>query len=483
MAGQKILMITHSELGQATIVLSVAHELLLRGCDVHIASFNALSRPVEEMNARAALLSDGPAKSATFHPVDGLSMAETYTKRWSESVFPTHLPGYDGVLDAFKTKSGKLMACWTGPEYMKAHDSIVTIIKEIQPTLITVDSLFYQSIDACRTAGREFTILSANSLKDHVFQPWLATLWKYPFSGSGFPFPIPWRFFFKNIYLAIQVAIIYPKFPALKDLNTYRNEHGIPGPLATWETLQDKNIPYIIACSPEIDFPCQITEQFTTCGPILRPFRSIAVESPSLATWLAKAPTVLINLGSHLLTDTENMKQYIEAIQTLLDCRSDVQVLWKMKTLAGTDFKLEDFVDDSFTQRVRTESWLNADPACILESGNVVCMVHHGGANSYNEAVWAGVPHIVLPVWFDTYDFASRVEYHGIGVWGSKKSAPKINGKEFGEAFRRVLASEESETIRNKALALRNQLSPIPGRVMACEKILKLCGDHTDKTK
>jgi hypothetical protein len=37
--------------------------------------------------------------------------------------------------------------------------------------------------------------------------------------------------------------------------------------------------------------------------------------------------------------------------------------------------------------RVRVVGWLEAEPAAVLTTGRVVCSVHHGGANSYYEAV------------------------------------------------------------------------------------------------
>jgi len=37
--------------------------------------------------------------------------------------------------------------------------------------------------------------------------------------------------------------------------------------------------------------------------------------------------------------------------------------------------------------RIRIERWLTVEPAALVESGHIVCSVHHGGANSYFEAV------------------------------------------------------------------------------------------------
>ena len=172
-------MLTNSELGQATVCLSVAHEFLLRGYDVHVASFSVFRPQVEEMSARAATLSDKAATAATFHPVHGLSMLDAYMQRQDADGFPMHSPGLHGAADAFE-KLPQMIAGLGGPEYVRTYESIVAIIKEIQPEIITVDPLFGQAADACRTLDRDFIVLSPNTLREHVWQPWLASLWRYP---------------------------------------------------------------------------------------------------------------------------------------------------------------------------------------------------------------------------------------------------------------------------------------------------------------
>lgn len=39
--------------------------------------------------------------------------------------------------------------------------------------------------------------------------------------------------------------------------------------------------------------------------------------------------------------------------------------------------------DDIASGRVRIVDWFEAEPMAVLESGTVVCAVHHGGANSF----------------------------------------------------------------------------------------------------
>lgn len=68
----------------------------------------------------------------------------------------------------------------------------------------------------------------------------------------------------------------------------------------------------------------------------------------------------------------------------------------------------------------------------------------------------SGLPHVVLPVWFDTYDYAARVEYLGIGIYGSKTSAPNVRAAELGPALVRITAdSDEAAKFRAGAKRLK----------------------------
>lgn len=48
---------------------------------------------------------------------------------------------------------------------------------------------------------------------------------------------------------------------------------------------------------------------------------------------------------------------------------------------------LETIVKFIQNDRVKVLSWLPVEPISVLQSGRVVCMVHHGGSNSYHEAI------------------------------------------------------------------------------------------------
>jgi hypothetical protein len=106
-----------------------------------------------------------------------------------------------------------------------------------------------------------------------------------------------------------------------------------------------------------------------------------------MATWLKQAPTILINLGSVVRFNNAEAQSMVAALLPILETTNN-QVLWKIK-------KRHDF-DNSFLNpvrkymdsgRVRIESWIKADPAALLATGDIKLVIHHGGANSYHEAI------------------------------------------------------------------------------------------------
>lgn len=73
------------------------------------------------------------------------------------------------------------------------------------------------------------------------------------------------------------------------------------------------------------------------------------------------------------------------AIRVLLARRLDVQVLWKLQKWG--DVQLEGVKE--VEERLKIVDWLEADPIAYLETGQLACIINHGGSNSYHEALWS----------------------------------------------------------------------------------------------
>jgi hypothetical protein len=160
-----------------------------------------------------------------------------------------------------------------------------------------------------------------------------------------------------------------------------------------------EGVKILVSSLPELDFPLVIPDYVHPCGPILRDASPISESDVRLENWLAKGPTIYLDLGS-ICPVTENQAAELAlALKTVLDTMrvqsksQNFQVLWKLKRLG--DYKVSEptckigrvlgqYIRADF---VRVVDWIQVEPIAILQSGYTVCSIHHGGANSFNEAV------------------------------------------------------------------------------------------------
>lgn len=85
---------------------------------------------------------------------------------------------------------------------------------------------------------------------------------------------------------------------------------------------------------------------------------------------------------------------------------------------------------------------------------------------------------MVLPVWFDTYDFARRVDYLGIGRIGNRQHAPSLSKDELAPVLRQVVLGREAERIRERAAVIAKACQAGgDGREIATQAILELLAD------
>ncbi|SNX87154.1 probable Erythritol-mannosyl-transferase invovled in MEL production [Melanopsichium pennsylvanicum] len=94
---------------------------------------------------------------------------------------------------------------------------------------------------------------------------------------------------------------------------------------------------------------------------------------------------------------------------------------------------------------VRFTRWVH-DQRRIYKHPALKVVVHHGGGNSFNEAVHHGLPQMILSQWFDTHEYAILAERFQIGL--RSKHAPYVDEDDMVEKMMRLLQGEEAEKIR-----------------------------------
>jgi UDP:flavonoid glycosyltransferase YjiC (YdhE family) len=206
--------------------------------------------------------------------------------------------------------------------------------------------------------------------------------------SSGLSYPVLLYEIPKNILAIFSLIYVTTFDPRIKLLKEARTAHGILGPLPTL-TPWIKDVPHLCPSLPDIDLPMEVPPNITFCGPITLKEIPLSRSDPELLTWLEKGPTIIVQLGTHEQASTEMAIELAGGLRVILDQRPDIQVLWKLKNAKSFKDTLDEVLgQDVKLGRVKIEAWINADPISILETGHIVCAVHHGGANSFFEAAW-----------------------------------------------------------------------------------------------
>ena len=165
----------------------------------------------------------------------------------------------------------------------------------------------------------------------------------------------------------MTICIIAP--PRVKELGHYRKKCGLAGALPCLECYKPQG-QYICPALPEIDFPFDVPENFTTAGPILLPAKAVSEVDAKLAAWLRRGSTILLNLGTLAKIYVEDALELASGLRMVLDRHANLQVLWKLKLNGSLVDELSSVLSKELASgRVHIEPWLTADPTAILQSG------------------------------------------------------------------------------------------------------------------
>ncbi|KAF4998688.1 hypothetical protein FGRMN_3014 [Fusarium graminum] len=411
-----VLFITNSEHGLSNVHLATASALLVNHADIqiHFASFPSVEQKLERISSFAKRQFPS-AGDITFHGLTGLTFAQAIVKEGRSFISP---PGWRGIA-ALAEHIQLWISPWTFENHIYLYRELEGIIDEVDPAVIVLDSWFRPAIDTTRKKNRQHAFVTPNTLVDHFLgmQPlWRETVNKFS-PSSGFSFPVPLRHVPENIYMNARYIYSATFTPDASEKKLRLREIGLEEPVNLFR-IHRNDVPWITQNTEGAMISVDYVPQNVTCaGPILLSGAPASEQDPETANWLKRSPTILINLGSNLAYDEVRATAMSEAIAQLLS-KTEVQVLWKFNKLGEySDKALECLKPYAASGRVKMPTWLVADPASLLETGSIIASVHHGGSNCYHEAIAAGIPHVVLPLWADLYNYAALAEMSGVGKW------------------------------------------------------------------
>ena len=100
------------------------------------------------------------------------------------------------------------------------------------------------------------------------------------------------------------------------------------------------------------------------------------------------------------------------------------------------------------------------------------CIVHHGGAGTFNAAMRAGVPNIITPIFSDQFDHAYIINKLGNGN-GFSKQLQKITAEDLGESIKAVVSNS---AMTERASELKTKVKTEDGTKAVASFIKEILG-------
>ncbi|KAK8030465.1 UDP-glucoronosyl and UDP-glucosyl transferase [Apiospora arundinis] len=449
-----VLFLTNVLAGLSNVHLATAQSLIERhpSIRVHYASFPEMSEKIARVSSLARMQNVN-APDITFHAISGQSYIDAIlVKGRPQPIAPQwagHEPGFKGCSGRDDILQS-VISPWEGDPYRSLYNETRTIIDTIDPDVVVLDYVFRPAVEAVRGANRRHAFIAPGSLSDDIAfdQPYGQGFWKYPSIGSDMPFPIPWLRIPENIYLGLRYTYSVNILPRLRRPVSLLRKEGV----YALTPMRDGRAPWIAPHISGATLPLDtVPKGVVGTNSIILRTATAAQQDPELADWFQRAPTLLINLGIVL---------------------AQTKVLWKFSPNPGLnmDFRapLEEYVAQG---RLRISTWLTIDAIAMFETGQIVASVHHGGANSYHEALAGGVPHVVVTMWVDLYNYAMLAEMTGVGVYATRGTAPRWTVAGLTNAFLAVVDGPRTEKMQQRAQDIAQLMQKEPGSHKAAKLI------------
>ncbi|ATY63993.1 UDP-glucuronosyl UDP-glucosyltransferase [Cordyceps militaris] len=182
-------------------------------------------------------------------------------------------------------------------------------------------------------------------------------------------------------------------------------------------------------------------------------------------TWMNQAlalqeDVVYMNMGSMFIWREEDFWNCMRAFQYVSEkLQGRVRFLVKINSpmAAVTDASLHFTIPQKdLPACVRLTHWVK-NQAAIYSHPALRVFIHHGGGNSFNEAVHFGLPQLVLSQWFDTHEYGYCAEKFGLGF--RSRRPPAIERRDVESKLLRMLGTEWPVYKENcMAWAVRSQI-------------------------
>ncbi|KAF8312998.1 UDP-Glycosyltransferase/glycogen phosphorylase [Clavulina sp. PMI_390] len=382
---------------------------------------------------------------------------------------------------------------WTNPQIVLNNiERCHAHMKALRPMLVVLDQ-FSRALDGAMALRIPY-LMCGNEVvptSKPTDRSALKTLFTVPSMCTGFVGPMTWWQTFQNTFTIVHYISLLLRSPSIRWQARARrellNEPNLP--FATLDRSFGSDLEHgeIWAMPKSVLHPHAEYKTVFPVGPTFEAQFDPSVQT-NLAGWLDEGPVIYINMGTLFKFTDADLHVFASTFHDLVQPSSTSSLpsgglvtsnkhrfLWKLpsKPYARLFELYPNFLANEETHgRVRIETWIDF-PHLVLSHPNTLAFVHHGGANSFIESAWYGVPQVILPMWADCYDTAAQAVRAGVAVSGLEREAPFPSVELFTELLLTLLARGDDGYIgyKRKAETLAEECRLAGGAGRAAEII------------
>lgn len=202
-----------------------------------------------------------------------------------------------------------------------------------------------------------------------------------------------------NFYSFVYQTIAFTK-NVISHYDTIREKHNISQHLRMDEFLEGNIELALMNMDSEIEMPAPLTPNVIPVGGLTaQPAKSLPTELEKFVENTTEG-VVVFSLGSYVNVFPRRVQHVIIEAFSLIP----YQIV----------FKFDNKDNISLPSNVKALKWLPQND--LLGHEKIQVLVFQGGNNGFYEAVYHGVPIVILPIMGDQDQVANKAENHGIGV-------------------------------------------------------------------
>jgi polyene glycosyltransferase len=304
-------------------------------------------------------------------------------------------------------KSGlELIRRLLDPARLRAeYQQMLAHIDRVQPCLMVIDTATLGAIDAALERRVPF-ILSVPSVLSVFFEGQLP--WDYPAVGSGLPRNMSTAQKVANLWYRLKVRTALLGQFVFSPLISPGKAMGVSFPIGRGERYINNATAIFCYSVFGLEYPFPAPKHLHMLGTMVPDLSIKRDDSNELSQWLDGRPSVIyVGLGTLVQLSEEQVAVLISAFERL---GPDHSILWKLSESQQALLPRK-----KLPANVRIEPWVPSQ-LDVLAHPNVRVFLTHGGGNGFHEGIYFGKPLMVMPFWFDCFDFAARAIDSGVGL-------------------------------------------------------------------